>query len=220
MIPNPRRRRVAPWLQAHRSALLLLFFGVLLPLLAFGLIAEDVLTHEVFAIDRWLPLWLHHHSGPGFDRLMLFFSFIGSVRVMAPLDTLGAALLLWRRRRRDAVFWVLAVGGAALINVVAKHWVQRLRPELWVSIAPETSFSFPSGHAMGSMAFAVALVALTWRTPARGAALLGAALFVASVGVSRVYLGVHFPTDIAAGWAASFAWVVGLQMVLRGRRPA
>jgi undecaprenyl-diphosphatase len=215
---TPPRRRLAPWLLAHRSALLLLFFGVLLPLLAFGLIAEDVIEHQAFAVDHWLPLWLHGHAGPGFDRLMLFVSFVGSVTVMAPLDLLVAVILLWRRQRRAAVFWALAVGGAALINSIVKHLVQRVRPELWVSIAPETSFSFPSGHAMASMAFAVALVVLASRTPARRGALLGGILFVALVGVSRVYLGVHFPTDIAAGWAASFAWVVGLQLVLRTRR--
>lgn len=214
MTPLASRRLLLPWLARHRARLLL-FFGVLLPLLAFGLIADDVVRRQAFAIDHVLPLWLHARAGPGLDRAMLVLSFIGSVRVMAPLDVIVALVLAWRRRWRDAGFWALAVGGAALLNVVVKHVVQRVRPDYWVSIAPEASFSFPSGHAMGSMAFAVALIVLAWPTRARGAALLGGALFVVLVGLSRVYLGVHFPTDVAAGWAASCAWVIGVQLVLR-----
>ena len=214
------RTRTLPWLNARRPQLLLLFFGVLIPLLMFGLVAEDVIERQSFAIDHWLPLLLHSHAGVGLDRLMLFLSFIGSAALMAPFDLLVALILAQRRRRRDAVFWVLAVGGAALLNTIVKHAVGRIRPDLWVSIAPETTFSFPSGHAMQSMSVAVALILLAWPTRARAAALLGGALFVLLVGTSRVYLGVHFPTDILAGWAASAAWVIGLQLVLRSGREA
>ncbi len=218
MTPDPLFARALAWLNARRPELLLLFFGVLLPLLLFGLVAEDVLEHEAFRVDRWLLLLLHAHSGPGLDRAMLTLSFIGSVWLMAPLDLLIAALLAWQRRWRSAIFWTLAVGGAALLNGAAKHLIARVRPDLWISIAPEASFSFPSGHAMQSAAFAGALRVLAWPTRCRTAALLGGALFVVSIGASRVYLGVHFPTDILGGWTASLAWVVGLQLVL-WRRP-
>jgi undecaprenyl-diphosphatase len=82
---------------------------------------------------------------------------------------------------------------------------------------PESTFSFPSGHAMQSMAVGAALVILLWETRWRYVALLLSASFVLAVGLSRIYLGVHYPSDILAGWAASVAWVVGLRSVMMNR---
>ncbi len=79
--------------------------------------------------------------------------------------------------------------GSALLNVGSKHFFQRQRPSLWESIAPESTFSFPSGHAMGSMTLAVTLVLLAWNTRWRWPVLLLAPAFSLLVSVSRVYLG-------------------------------
>src|SRR5690606_20385315 len=107
----------------------------------------------------------------------------------------------WRRRFRESIFAAAALGGSALLNIATKQFFARARPALWESIAPETSYSFPSGHAMGSMTLAVVLVLLAWPTRWRWAALAAMAFFVAMVGLSRMYLGVHYPSDILAGWA-------------------
>jgi undecaprenyl-diphosphatase len=143
---------------------------------------------------------------------------VGSGVWVAPFDVLVFAVLLGTRRWIDAFFWALATGGAALLNLLAKHGFARARPDLWPSIAPETSFSFPSGHAMQSMAVAAALVVLLWPTLARWPVLVLGAGFTLLVGVSRVYLGVHFPSDVLAGWAASLAWVAGLALLFHHRR--
>ena len=92
---------------------------------------------------------------------------------------------------------------------------------LWESIVPEHNYSFPSGHAMGSMTLACVLVLLAWRTRARWAVLCAAAVFVVLVGMSRVYLGVHYPSDILAGWAAAIAWTIAVHVLLfhRNRSP-
>src|SRR5690606_17364220 len=87
----------------------------------------------------------------------------------------------------------------------------------WPPLAPETSFSFPSGHAMQSMALATALLVLAWNTRWRWPVLLAGAAFTGIVGLSRVYLGVHFPSDVLAGWCASLAWAVGLALLFRRR---
>lgn len=213
----PVRTRILPWLRVHRWRLLLLFVGVLAPLYLFGELAEDVLDQQAFFFDEPLLLFFYRNATPTLDAIMLFFSLIGYQIGVVPIDIGVALLLLWRRRWGDALFWILAVGGAALLNLAAKAAFGRVRPDLWMSIAPETTYSFPSGHAMGSMALAAALAVLLWPTRWRSLAIVGGALFTVLVGVSRVYLGVHYPSDILAGWAASLAWVIGVSVVLYGR---
>jgi membrane-associated phospholipid phosphatase len=215
----PRYLRLFHWLYARRWQLLALFLGVLIPLWIFGALAEEILEQEVFAFDAPILLLMRRLATPWLDQFMLLCSRLGFAYGVVPLDILILLLLLGRRRWGQALFWALAVGGAALLNVFAKSAFGRVRPDLWVSIAPETSFSFPSGHAMASMALVAALVVLLWPTRWRWPTLALGGLFVALVGLSRVYLGVHYPSDILAGWTASLAWVAGLSNVLYGRSP-
>ena len=213
----PVRTRILPSLLIHRLLLLVLFAGVLIPLWIFGALAEDVIERDPFFFDVPILLFMHAQATPVLDLVMLFFSLIGYRFGVVPVDLLVLLLLAWRRRWGDALFWGLAVGGAAILNLAAKQSFERIRPQMWLSIAPETTYSFPSGHAMGSMALAAALVVLLWPTRWRWITLVVGSLFVLLVGVSRVYLGVHYPSDILAGWAASLAWVVGVSLVLYGR---
>lgn len=202
-----------------RWRLLLLFVGMLIPLYLFGTLAEEVVEQEGFFFDLPVLQSVHGHATPLYDRIMLFFTALGSRWVMIPLAVLIALVLVARRRWASAVFWGLAVGGGVLLNLAAKHSFARIRPALWPSLAPETTFSFPSGHSVGSMAFVVALSVLTWRTRWRWPVLICGSLFVFLVGLSRIYLGVHYPSDVIAAWAAALAWVVGLAVLLPGMRP-
>ena len=211
--PIPPPAPTAAWFKAHRGRLLALFACVLVPLFLFGELAENIRAGEPFRFDETILRLMQRHAGESLDRLMLFASAIGSGPVVGTVDGLVWLLLLVRRRWVDALFWALATGGAALLNMLAKHSYARIRPDLWPSIAPETSFSFPSGHAMQSTALAAALVVLLWPTVARLPMLVVGSLFVGLVGVSRIYLGVHYPSDILAGWAASIAWVAGLSFL-------
>ncbi len=192
---------------------LLVFLGVFLPLLLFGHLADEVWEGGGFGWDQSLLLFFHDHASPALDHVMLVFTRLGGWIAVPVITTLAVVILLRRGRREDAVFLVLSVGGAMLINVILKQVFERARPSLWVSIAPEDSFSFPSGHAMSSMSLAAALVVIVWPTRWRWAALGLAVIYVAGVGVSRVYLGVHYPSDIVAGWCGAFAWVMGLNLV-------
>lgn len=205
--------RVSAWLSKPHWSLLLLFAGVLVPLWAFGEIAEDVVDREKFFFDELLLRFIHRHASLPLDRIMLFFSLAGNRFGVIPVGVIGFIYLLSIRRWGDALFWGIALGGAGLLNLIAKPYFGRIRPELWLSLAPETTFSFPSGHAMGSMALAAVFFVLAWPTPWRWFAITIGSLFVLLVGLSRVYLGVHYPSDILAGWAASLSWVMGVSFI-------
>ena len=198
---------------ARRQALALLFLVVLLPLGAVTSLAEEVHDGEGLFFDRPILEYLHARATPTLDTMMLFFSRVGAPIPMACFFVAVFGLLLWRRGRGDAAFFAVSVVGAMALNFAAKILFGRARPDLWVSIAPEHDFSFPSGHAMGSMAVIAALVALTWRTRWRWAMFAVGTLFVALVGLSRLYLGVHYPSDVLTGWLASLAWVGGVGLI-------
>jgi membrane-associated phospholipid phosphatase len=198
---------------ANRNVVLL-FFGVLMPLFAFGLLGTEVLEKEMFSFDGPLLWFLHGKANGALDALMVWSSRAGSALVLVPFNIIVAVYLYRQRVKARTWFWVLAVCGAALLNWLAKYSFARARPALWISLAPETSYSFPSGHAMQTMAVAAAITCLLWHRGAwRWLALAVGGAFVVLVGVSRIYLGVHYPSDVLAGWLASLAWVVGLAIV-------
>ncbi|GAA5514577.1 hypothetical protein Dcar01_03333 [Deinococcus carri] len=205
------RRRI------HPAALLRLFLGILLPLVIVGFIAEEVLEQERIAFEAPFLLALHAHATPFLDRLALLFTTLGGVTVIAPVSAL-ILLGLWLRRRSLALFWAVGVAGAALLDLVMKLIFHRPRPELWPRLVQENDFGFPSGHSMYSAAFVTALILLTWRTPLRWLVLVLGVLFSGAVGFSRLYLGVHYPTDVLAGWLSGLAWVLGVYSVLRPYR--
>lgn len=205
--------------QRHRTLwqrLTLPFFGVLVPFLVFGWFAHKVRRHRVFSFDDPTLLDIHHYASPFLDKLAVVVAVLAGPAGMVPLCALIFALL-WRQGwPRIAGFWATAVGGSALLNLAAKGAFERVRPDLWLSVRPEHSWSFPSGHAMASMAFASALCCLAWRTRWRWPALCFALVFVPLVAFTRAYLGVHYPSDLMAGWAASCAWVLGARWAWRG----
>jgi len=201
------------WLGSNAWRIILLFAGVLLPLGVFASLADEVHELEAFVFDDPLLWRLRAWTTPGLDTFFVVVSKLGYGWGLIPVDTLIVLALLAWRRWREATFAFLAFVGSALLNIGAKHFFQRDRPSLWESIAPESTFSFPSGHAMGSMTLAAVLVALCWRTRWRWPVTGLAAVFVGLVGLSRMYLGVHYPSDILAGWCAALAWVTGLYLV-------
>lgn len=205
------------WARRHAGKLFLLFVGLLVPLYLFGELAEDVLESEVLAFDQPLLLFMRDHASSLADGWMLFFSTIGSALVLLPLNGFVFIVCMLRRRRRDALFYILATAGAALLNFSAKLFFTRARPDLWPSIAPEVTYSFPSGHAMSSTAALTALIVLGWHTRWRYLMLPVGAALIFFIGLSRVYLGVHYPSDILAGWMASLAWVMGLALLIKGQ---
>lgn len=194
--------------------LLVLFVALLAPLMVFGALAEDVWEREGIGWDEPVLRALHGMSNPRLDAWVVLLTRVGYLHGTVPAAVLLVAWLVYRRRRRDAVFAALGVGGAAVLMTILKSIFQRVRPALWVPIAPEASYSFPSGHATLNSALATTVVLLLWRTRWRWPALVLGVVWVAAICLTRVYLGVHFPSDVTAGTAAAFAWVLGLRQIL------
>ena len=201
-------------LRRHGWRIALLFFLVLLPLWAFGELADEVREGEILPFDRPILEFVHSQASPTLDRLALTLGRIGYMQGVVPFDVALVLFLALRGKKREGLFAAIALGGSALLNPAAKHYFERVRPDLWLSLAPETSFSFPSGHAMGSMTLAAVLTLLAWPTRWRWPVLAIAGAFALLVGASRVYLGVHYPSDILAGWTAALAWTVGAYAVV------
>ncbi|MBD9368092.1 phosphatase PAP2 family protein [Xanthomonas sp. XNM01] len=196
----------------------LLFVGLALPLWLFAELADEVHEMEALVFDDALLLRLNAMATPAWDAFFLAVTRVGYQYGVIPGDIIVALALFALRRWREAVFASLSFAGSALLNMATKQVFQRERPSLWESIAPESTFSFPSGHAMGSITLAAVLVLLAWPTRWRWPVLVAATVFTVLVGVSRIYLGVHYPSDILGGWAAGLAWVVGLYLVLFRQR--
>lgn len=197
------------------------FACIALLLWTLGALAANVAYGEPFAFDEPMMRLAQGATGPEADGIFLVLSAVGFAWGVIPADILAVALLVLRNRYREATFAALATGGAGLLNFAAKHTFRRERPSLWNSIAPEATYSFPSGHAMTSSALAAVLVALAWPTRLRIPVVVLASGFVFAVGLSRVYLGVHYPSDVLAGWCGSVLWVVVVYAATfrGGRRP-
>lgn len=173
----------------------------------FAKIAEDVTEHESTAFDRAASLAVHRLDSPFMDVSMRAFTAAGSFPVAA-LAIMGVAVLAARRRDLRAVWTLLGVAMVdEALNWLLKVSFARPRPALFHEIATLHSYSFPSGHAMAAVAiYGMLAVVLARELPRwrRGLAVITPA-FALAVGLSRVFLGVHWTTDVLAGYAAGGA---------------
>lgn len=182
-------------------------------------VAEDVVTRESTAFDRTVSLALHQLANPALERVMRAFSTIGSAPVVLPIVVLVVAWCLKRKDYRAAATFAAVAMATEGLNAVLKVAFQRARPSLW-TVATLHAYSFPSGHAMAAVAIygMVAIVAVRLRPRAARPAEIGMPLLALLIGVSRVYLGVHWATDVLAGFAAgAFLLSGGVYFLYRDR---
>ena len=194
-------------------------------ILLFAFLALIASTGPPPAVDLAWRAAVHSYAHPWITRVMWFASWMGSGWVLWPGGVLLACLLDRAGRRNDALLFALAVVGANLLNEEMKLLFHRARPQPWFDYPLPPTFSFPSGHALVSCCFflclAEVLVRDEWPLPLKVFTWTAAAACALLIGLSRVYLGVHYPTDVMAGYAAAFVWTTVIRVghhAWRGRR--
>lgn len=208
------------WWSKHWRNTLVLFFFIYLPLQITLILALQIWRLKEGGL-RWdvdILMAIHSSSTSALDRFALVFTKLGTTWGVFPASIALMLLMLFLRQRRSLTYLLITLPGCAIVNRVAKAFMQRARPSLWESTFPhEPDFAFPSGHAMSSMVFVAVLVILTWGTRWCWLATFLGGLFVVTIAWTRLYLGVHYPSDILAGWMIALAWAAGVNWVLNIR---
>jgi undecaprenyl-diphosphatase len=174
-------------------------------------LAVQVSHDATTSFDAAVRGGIHSKASPALTSAMRRITMYGSEWFLVPF---GGLLCFWfvkKGRRRDAVALAVASLGAEALNQILKLVYHRIRPEAYFDYLRPTSYSFPSGHAIVSACFygmlAMILAARVRGLAARAGIGLAAAIVVIAIGLSRVYLGVHHPTDVLAGYLLAVVWL-------------
>lgn len=191
--------------------------SVVLPLLIFAAIAwrvwglEGGFSWEVAILEA-----IHATARPALTKFAVVFTRFGSAWQLLPITIAFAGLLAFRQQWRSLLYLVITLVGCGWINLYGKMFWHRVRPHLWDSAYPPlVDFSFPSGHAMSSMVTVATLLVLSWHTRWRGVVLALGSVYVVGIGWTRLYLGVHYPSDVLAGWMIAIAWAMGTNFLIK-----
>lgn len=187
----------------------------------FALCAVAMRTGLAEGVDDALLHWTHAQSTPALDACARWLAVVGYRGGVVPFDALLVLVLALRKHWRPAGFATVALGGGLLLNKGLKLLFARPRPALdWSAATLPASFSFPSGHAMATATLATVLTMLAWRSRWRWPVVGTAWGFALSAAVSRVVLGVHFPSDVLAGMAVGVAWASAVRWAFARRAGA
>ncbi len=187
--------------------LIVAFVLFIIPTFLFVELADEVFEQETTTVDEAILRGINTYESPTLDSIVTATTDLGYVWWVGLITILTVTVCIRYKHYASALIVIIGIAGSALINVLLKAVFQRDRPELWERLVTENSFSFPSGHAMASASLAAVLVVLFWPTRWRWYAIIIGLLYMIYIGFTRMYLGVHYPTDILAGWLVAIAWV-------------
>ena len=219
-------QRIMAWLGQYEVAVLVMLALAAGGVWAFAVLAEEVVEGETHTLDQMVLLAMRNPAdssdplGPRWlEESVRDFTALGSTGVLIFITLGVAGFLVQRREYRMTWLVLMAVGGGMVLTTLMKQGFGRPRPDLVPHDTFATAASFPSGHAMVSAATYLTLGALLARTQSRrrlkAYLLLLAIVLTLAIGVSRVYLGVHWPTDVLAGWVAGAVWAIISWLVAR-----
>lgn len=193
-----------------------------LSLFFFAWLSDEMVEGDVGKFDAAVRDWVHTLASPARTQLMLFISRLGYDILIWEL-VIALAIFLWLRWRRGAMWLAITMTGALGLDFVLKQAFHRTRPDAFFGTLPN-SYSFPSGHALVSFCFYAVLAGLiAYRVKSMAIKIgvgVAAALLVTAIGFSRIYLGVHYPSDVLAGYLAATVWVSTMLAADRVRKKA
>jgi undecaprenyl-diphosphatase len=221
-----RGRRLIDWLGSHELSTLVAFVGLAAGLWAFAAIADEVLEGETESFDTRILLALRAADDPSdplgpiwVEELARDITALGGIGILTFISAAVVVYLWLQAQPRASLFVLVAVLGALVIGHALKWHFARPRPDLVPHEAQVYTASFPSGHSTMSAATYLTLAALLARVHAqlrlKAYFLILAGLLTLAVGFSRVYLGVHWPTDVLAGWTLGASWAVLCWLIAR-----
>lgn len=187
------------------------FFLSLFSAIVFGLTAFLVIDRQVARFDGSVTSFIQGFESPALTAVMKFFSWIGSGRIVAIISLIVLLILykVWKYRS-ELVLFITVVVGSSILNRLLKSLFHRDRPSLH-RLVEASGFSFPSGHSMEAVALYGILAFLLWRhieTPlGRGVLIFVSLGMMMAIGISRIYLGVHYPSDVIGGYFAGGFWL-------------
>lgn len=165
------------------------------------------------SIDTAIGLWLHANATGFLDNIMHMFDVVGDVGIVMIAFLLLTGLFCALRQWRTAIFVASTGLAAALLNIGLKVLVQRPRPDLW-PIDTDSTYSFPSGHTLLSSTILLVVIVLAWRTKWRWPVAVVASTLMLLMGLSRLYLGEHYLSDVVASFCVAVLLVVGSATLL------
>jgi undecaprenyl-diphosphatase len=213
--PSSHSAKNRQFLLTYEGSLLVAFLGIFLPLCGFGLLAQAVSGQRSLGWENSFLKSLPPSTTPGLDDIIELIALSGGINAVVVLAVLGIWALKRLHRLRDALFVTLALVGVVVVDLLVRAAVQRSQLAWAGSTTPSFEFGFPSSQAADTFAISFACALLLWPTRWRWVALILGSLYVLAVGLARVYLGLHYPSDILAGWALSLACVTAASFVRR-----
>lgn len=212
----------------HRieSRILLGFVALLVIVFGFAKVAAEISEGDTLALDRFLLMALRTPGTPAdpigphwLSRALTDVTALGGVTVLTLITCLAAGYLLAARKPAIAAFTGAAVAAGAILSSLLKNYYERARPDLVEHLVGTSSTSFPSAHAMNSAIVYLTLAVLIARSsesrPVRRYLICVAIALTLTIGFSQVYLGVHWPTDVVAGWAVGGTWAMLCSLVAK-----
>lgn len=208
-------------------SLLLGLVTAILALIFFGWLADEALEGDARWFDDATRAAIHELASPLLTTIMRGFSFIGSTIALTVGTIFVVVRFVMRKWKREAKLFAITMIGASVLNITLKLAFKRPRPVPYFNLSPPETYSFPSGHSLTSAVFFGALAAiLTAQIKSKRVRLaiwiVSTAMFLL-IGLSRIYLGVHYTTDVIAGFVAALIWIlvvrfVEMQLARRKRR--